>query len=193
MRRLFKKWMNQISFIAGESSEKQNKYIGINNFNGKFEFNVSIVKDLINTYFVTVIPSLSFSLLMVSLMNNIPSDFAGYINRKKEIDIFGSLIIAPIFETAILILLIKIISEKINSEIKLSICVGILSSLAHAIQNFGSLLSAMWSFYIFSRYFMKIERKYNYRTAFIFSVLLHFCINLTSVVILILNIEMTGA
>lgn len=160
----------------------------------KIELNKLLISALIKMYFKILIPSLVFSFVMVIVINfNIFSINEFSPAQKNNINTLSALIIAPIIETLIMSFAIKLLSEKINSEIKISFMIGLISSVIHGIQNFTSLLSAGWSFYMFSIFFIEIQKKTNYWTAYIFSFLLHFLINLTAIIFFKLVTKIPGA
>jgi hypothetical protein len=62
------------------------------------------------------------------------------LTHKNSINALSALIIAPIFETLVISLLIKLLSEKIKSDVKVSLIIGFISSVIHGLQNFTSFL-----------------------------------------------------
>lgn len=164
------------------------------NKNQKNKLNNLFIRYLIKAYLKILIPSIILSLIMVAIINinRFPNNEV-FLQKRIDIDAFSALIVAPIIETLIMSLLIKLFSEKFDSEVKISFAIGAISSIIHGLQNFTSLLSAGWSFYMFSMLFIEVEKTSNYWMAFRFSVFIHFLINLSAIIFLKLVKEISGA
>lgn len=144
-------------------------------------------------FFKILIPSFMLSALMILLVeiSNIQNHI--HLPKKSNINMISALLIAPIMETMILLILIKTLQKFDSLKTSSPKIIGIIAAIIHGMQNFESTLSAGWSFYMYTVYFVELRKNIGIKKSFIFSIFMHLAINMVAILIFKMSIWIPGA
>lgn len=116
-----------------------------------------------------------------------------YLPKKSNINFISALLVAPIVETIILSILINMLQKSNRLKTKLPTTIGIIAAVTHGMQNFVSIFSAGWSFYMYTIFFIELEKNIGIKKSFKFSIFMHLAINMAAIAFLKLSLKISGA
>lgn len=109
--------------------------------------------------------------------------FAFNDGSMNNFDIFGTIILAPVVETYLLIFLVWFLSQFTNNKMAISIISAVIWGLFHGLNGAIKIFGTAWSFFILTLIYLK-WRDRNFKVAYLMTLVPHILFNLMVVMLM---------